>query len=180
MAYVQNPTGGTQFGGFGSFGGFSPTAGLPAGINIGGVNTSPTFPSGAPSGPGGGSFWSWLAGLGQNALSNPQTWMAGAQMLGSIGETQSRNRREAQDRESKTVDLLQRADYLRNRPEGMDTYTSGPSSKVRKSADDLQNVLMERLENASAGPSFWERFNTIAAPAMGIYGVMGAPGMPRR
>ena len=43
-------------------------------------------------------------------------------------------------------------------------------TKARKSADDLQDVLMERLANAQAGPGFWERFAGIAAPVAGIYG----------
>ena len=32
------------------------------------------------------------------------------------------------------------------------------------------SLLMERLENAQAGPGFFERFAGIAAPIAGIYG----------
>jgi len=42
----------------------------------------------------------------------------------------------------------------------------------------LQEVLMERLENASAGPSFFERLAGIAAPAAAIYGAT-MPGASR-
>jgi hypothetical protein len=36
----------------------------------------------------------------------------------------------------------------------LDTYTKAPSSKARKSADDLQDVLMKRIANAQAGRDF--------------------------
>ena len=75
-------------------------------------------------------------------------------MLAAMSESQARNRMEAQKREKDNMDLLQRTDYINNRPADLDTYTQAPSSRARKSADDLQEVLMERLENASAGPGF--------------------------
>lgn len=72
--------------------------------------------------------------------------------------------------------LTQATDYIRNRPADLDTYTHAPSSRARQSADgrahanELQEVLMERLENASAGPGFFKRLAGIAAPIAGIYG----------
>ena len=167
MAYVNNPP---QFGGLGGFGSF-PTvgSGLPT---YGGVYTSPTFPTGAPGGAGSGAggFWGWLAGMGRNALQNPAVWLGGAQMLASSAESQAQNRMEAQKREKDNMDLLQRTDYINNRPANLDTYTTAPSSRARQSADDLQEVLMERLENASAGPGIFERIAGYAAPAATFYG----------
>ena len=172
MAYVNNPP---QFGGLGSgfgggYGGISPTAGIVPGT----IYTSPTFPTGTPGygsgGTGAGGFWGWLAGMGRNALQNPAVWMAGAQMLASSAESQAQNRMEAQKREKDNMDLLQRTDYINNRPANLDTYTTAPSSRARQSADDLQEVLMKRLENASAGPGIFERLAGYAAPAAAICG----------
>jgi hypothetical protein len=89
--------------------------------------------------------------------------------------------------EDETLKLLRRTEAIQNSqdfkaPSGGSGYGFGPkaaTAPVRQSADDLQRVLMEWLENASAGPSFWERFATIGAPVAGIYGAMGAPGMRR-
>ena len=72
---------------------------------------------------------------------------------------------------------MQRTDNIAT-GESLDTYMQAPSSKARKSADDLQDVLMERLANAQAGPGFWERFADIAAPAAAIYGA-STPGASR-
>jgi hypothetical protein len=77
---------------------------------------------------------------------------------------------EAQKREKDNVELMQRTDYINNRPADMDTYTQGPSSRARKSADDLQEVLMERLADAQAGPGFFERLAGYAVPAAAMYG----------
>lgn len=178
MAYVVNPP---KFGGLGSgfgggLGGISPTAGI-----VPGTFGSPTFPTGAPgfgSGGGAGGFWGWLAGLGKNALSNPAVWLGGAQMLGSIAETKAQNRMEEQKREADNMRLMQETDYISKRPADLDTYTQAPSSRARKSADDLQEVLMERLENASAGPGFFERLAGIGGPIAGIYGAT-MPGASR-
>ena len=56
--------------------------------------------------------------------------------------------------EKVNVELMQHTDNIRNRPEDLDTYTPSPSSKARKSADDLQDVLMKRIANAQAGRDF--------------------------
>jgi hypothetical protein len=78
--------------------------------------------------------------------------------------------REVATEAQRLVGLMQETDYIRNRPRSLDTYTQAPSSRARQSADELQEVLMERLENASAGPGFFERLAGIAAPAAAIYG----------